>query len=204
MLLGDANGILDRIVGGWQLSGIFNWATGAPIGFNAGNGANSATVFRQTLNNQNSINTADLVGTLPDFGKVQVRNGFVEYFENLRTTAAPLPDFGGNATLPGRFTNQVVLDQDGRIVLQNPGPGTTGNTSQRWYEGPSNFRVDAALSKKVQIDENRSVTIRADAVNFLNRPVWGNPNTDINSNAFGRITTATGARTITISARVDF
>jgi len=53
-------------------------------------------------------------------------------------------------------------------------------------------------------------TIRADAVNVLNRPVWDNPNTDINSNSFGRITqhpmnpNITGARTITINARIDF
>jgi hypothetical protein len=133
-----------------------------------------------------------------------VRDGFVEYFENLKTSAAPLPDFGGNTTLAGRFTNQVVRDQNNNIVLQNPIPGTTGNSSQRWFEGPANLRVDAALQKKVQIDETRSFTIRADAVNFLNSPVWGPPNTDINSNAFGRITTSTGARTITISARVDF
>jgi hypothetical protein len=202
--LNTSNSILNHIVGGWQMSGIFNWATGAPIGFNAGNGTNSATVFRQTLGAQNSVNTADVVGALGDFGKVQVRDGFVEYFENFKTSAAPLPDFGGNTTVAGRFTNQVVKDQNGNIVLQNPGPGTTGNSSQRWFEGPANFRVDAALQKKVQIDESRSFTVRVDAVNFLNSPVWGAPNTDINSNAFGRITTSTGARTITISARVDF
>jgi hypothetical protein len=194
---------LDRIVGGWQISGIFNWSTGQPLGFNAGNGTNSATVFRQTLGAQNSVNTADLVGNLGDFGKAQVRSGFVEYFENLKTAAAPAPNFN-NATVAGRFTNQVVRDQNNNIVLQNPQPGTTGNTSQRWFEGPAQWRADAALTKKVLISEGKTFTIRADAVNVLNKPVWGNPNTDINSNLFGRITTATGSRTITISGRVDF
>jgi hypothetical protein len=198
-------GWLDRVVGGWQISGIFNWSTGQPLGFLAGNGTNSATVFRQTLGAQSSINTADLVGALPEgFGKVRVRNGFVEYFENLKTAAAPLPNFGGNTTLAGRFTNQVVVDQNNNVVLQNPEPGTTGNTSQRWYEGPAQWRADAALTKKIAISEGKSFTIRADAVNILNKPIWGNPNTDVNSNLFGRITTATGSRTITISGRVDF
>ena len=158
----------------------------------------------QTLNAQNSVNTADQVGDVSDFGKVRVRDGFVEYFENFKTQTAPVPTFGGSTTLPGRFTNQVVVDQNGTVVFKNPEPGTTGNTSYRWYEGPSNLRFDAALAKKFQIGENRSVTVRADAVNFLNHAVWANPNTDINSNAFGRITTATGSRTITLSARVDF
>jgi hypothetical protein len=200
-----AAGWLQHVVGGWQISGIFNWVTGQPLGFNAGNGTNNATVFRQTLGAQNSVNTADLVGALPqDFGGVKVRDGFAEYFENLKAKPATAPTFGGNTTLAGRFTNQAVLDQNNNIVLLNPGPGTTGNTSQRWFEGPSQWRADAALTKKVQISEGKSFTIRADAVNVMNKPVWGNPNTDINSNLFGRITTATGSRTITISGRVDF
>ncbi len=114
------------------------------------------------------------------------------------------PNFGGDANLAGRFTNQVVVDGSGNIVLQNPQPGTTGNTSQRIYAGPTNLRFDAALSKRIRIGESKSFTIRADAVNVLNHPVWGDPNTDINSNIFGRITTATGSRTVTINARVDF
>jgi hypothetical protein len=65
-----------------------------------------------------------------------------------------------------------------------------------------------ALQKRTRFGEGKTFTIRADAVNVLNRPVWDNPNTDINSNTFGRITqhpiTTTGARTITINARIDF
>jgi len=129
------------------------------------------------------------------------RRGLVD---NEPKTMAPVPNFGGNTTVAGRFTNQVVVDQNGTTIFKNPEPGTTGNTSYRWVEGPGNIRVDAALAKKIQIDESRSITVRADAVNVMNHAVWGNPNTDINSNGFGRITTATGSRTITLSARVDF
>jgi len=46
--------------------------------------------------------------------------------------------------------------------------------------------------------------VRADVINLLNKPQWGNPNTSINSTSFGRITTATGTRTITFNARFDF
>jgi len=97
-----------------------------------------------------------------------------------------------------------VVDGSGNVILQNPQPGTTGSASQRVYAGPTNLPFDAALSKRIRIGESKSFTIRADAVNVLNHPVWGDPNTDINSNIFGRITTATGSRTVTINARVDF
>ena len=92
------------------------------------------------------------------------------------------------------------------IVLQNPPPGTTGNTPLYlpYVHGPGNLGLDMALLKRVRIGESKTFTVRADAVNILNRPIWGNPNTNINSTTFGRITTATGNRTITFNARVDF
>src|SRR5262249_48780543 len=124
----------------------------------------------------------------------------------LSTRPAPLPNFGGDATLPSRFSNQVVVDKSGNIILQNPAPGTTGNTAQDLpgLLGPSNLGLDMSLSKRIQVGEGKSFTIRADAINFLNKPQWGNPNMDINSSSFGRITSATGSRSVTINARVDF
>jgi hypothetical protein len=117
-----------------------------------------------------------------------------------------LPNYGGDTTLPGRFTNQVVVDGANNIVLQNPQPGTTGNTALNLpgVKGPGTLGLDMALSKKVRIRENTTFTLRADAINILNKPQWGLPDTNINSTSFGRITTATGSRTILINARVDF
>jgi hypothetical protein len=103
-----------------------------------------------------------------------------------------------------RNTNQIVVDSTGKTVLQNPAPGTVGNAGIAYLSGPAQFGLDMALMKRVQIREGLSFTLRADAVNVLNKPQWGAPNLNINSSSFGRITTATGARTITINARVDF
>jgi hypothetical protein len=148
-----------------------------------------------------------LVGVLPeDLGKVEKGDRIVQYFSGLTAKAAPLPNFGTDPTLPGRFTNQAIYDSAGNIVLQNPQPGTTGNTATNFpgLTGPSNLGLDVSLGKKFAISESRSFEIRADAINALNRPVWGNPNTNINGATFGRITTAGGARTITFTARGDF
>ena len=197
-MLSNAPSWVHRVVEGWDLSGIFSWTSGAPLTF---------TSSRQTLTNRGS-NTADLVGELPkDFAKVRVGDGgVVTYFSGLSTVPAATPSFGGDTVVAGRFTNQVVIDDQGRIVLQNAAPGTTGNTAVRWpgLEGPGDLGVDIAISKRVRIGENKTFTVRADAINALNTPRWGNPNTDINSTSFGRITGAAGTRTITINARVDF
>ena len=47
-------------------------------------------------------------------------------------------------------------------------------------------------------------TLRIDAINLLNTPLWNDPNVNINSVDFGRITGAGGARTFTLNARIDF
>jgi hypothetical protein len=174
-----------------------SWDSGQALGFSSGR-----AVFSNGL-----TSTADLAAPLPkDLGKVQVKDGFVTYFDGLSTRTAPLPNYGGDTTLPGRFTNQVVVDAAGNILLQNAQPGTIGNTAQSlpFLEGPASLGLDMALSKRIRLREGTTFTIRADAINVLNTPQWGNPNTDINSANFGRITSAAGSRTVTINARIDF
>jgi len=196
--LADAPNWVQRVVEGWELSGIFNWTSGPPLTFESA---------LDTLNARSDTNTPDLVGALPK-GEVTVRDGFVEYFPGLTVRRAPLPDFGGNATLAGQFTNNVVVDGAGNIIMQQPAPGTTGNMALNLskVEGPSRLGFDAALSKRFRIDETKTFTIRADAINVLNTPQWDNPETDINSAEFGRITNtrANTTRTFTINARIDF
>jgi hypothetical protein len=196
-LLANAPSIIQRIVSEWEVSGIFSWNSGAPLGF---------TTSRATLSN-GLTNTADPVGELSKgLGKAVKRTGFVEYFSGLSVKTAGLPDYGGDTSLPGRFTNQVVLDQAGQVILQNARPGTAGSLGQTlpFLSGPGSLGLDMALSKRIRVAERKTFTIRADAINILNTPQWDNPNTDINSSNFGRITAAGGSRTITINARVDF
>jgi hypothetical protein len=60
------------------------------------------------------------------------------------------------------------------------------------------------LKKSFSLREGRELEFRADAINLLNSPQFGLPDTDINSTNFGRITSAGGARLIALSARINF
>ncbi|MBI2149679.1 MAG: hypothetical protein HYU27_03625 [Acidobacteria bacterium] len=198
LLLAAAPGWVHRLVEGWNVSGIFSWNSGQPLSF---------TTTRRTLDSRGNINTPDLIGALPaGLGNVRRGDGFVEFFEGLSARRGPTPDFGGNTTVAGRFSNNVVVDSAGNIILQNPQPGTAGNLglALSGVEGPSRLGLDMALQKRTRLTEGTTFTIRADAVNVLNRPIWNSPNTDINNALFGRITGAGGTRTITINARIDF
>ena len=111
-----------------------------------------------------------------------------------------------DVVVAGRFTNQVVVDGSGNVLFATPQPGKTGNSSQYipGIRGPGAFGADLSLTKMVRIREGMNLSFRADAIRFLNRPIWGNPATNINAANFGVISTAGGSRTITLNARIDF
>jgi hypothetical protein len=207
-LLNNAPGWLQRVVGGWQLSGILSWDSGRPMTL-------TSSVYTLAFSPQDpgkgglngaALPTVDLVAPLPkSFGQVSVGDGFVQYFTGLSTTPAPNSAFGSDAdNLRLRHTNQIVVDSSGTTIFQNPAPGTVGTAGLAYLSGPAQFGLDMALMKRIPFGESKSFTIRADAVNILNKPQWGNPNLNINSASFGRITSATGARTVTLNARIDF
>jgi len=182
---------VDKIVGGWTLSPVVQWVSGAPLSFTSSLGTLG---FRTT-------NTANILGAINQ-GAVNVTPGFVEYFQGLTTKTADSSSLP--TVLQNRLNNQVIVNSSGQIVLANPAPGTTGNSSQNLITGPSQLGFNLSLAKKVSITERKSFTVRADVLNLLNHPIWGNPVTDINSVSFGRITTAAGVRTVTLNARFDF
>jgi hypothetical protein len=212
---------IDRLVGDWELSGILSMGSGYPRDINA-----SLKTVGATAN----ANYANVVGNFPRAtGKVTVGDRVVNYFADykavdvLPAAAGPARDaaianlFGADwnnlsaasqaemrtlASAIGNYKN--IVDGSGNVVLTNPASGQVGNLSTGWVNTPGRFGLDIAAMKRVQITEGMRFTIRADAINVLNRPQWGAPITDINNQDFGLITQASGARTITINARIDF
>jgi hypothetical protein len=137
---------------------------------------------------------------------VVVGDGGVTYMDGFTREREPSATYyGSDPDRIDRFANLwQIADSSGNPVLRNPKPGTTGNLSNNWLQGPARLALDVALSKAVQIGEGKTFTVRVDAINVLNTPQWGSPNLNINSSGFGQITSASGARTFTLNARVDF
>jgi len=103
-----------------------------------------------------------------------------------------------------RSSLKAIADSSGKIIAVNPSPGTLGTFSQTYLQGPGTFRLDVNLKKIISLREGRDLEFRADAVNLLNSPQFGIPDTDINSTNFGRITAAGGSRIIALSTRFSF
>ncbi len=200
----NAGGLLDRLIGGWQVGGIMQIASGSPINVTGVNAFNL-----QTADGVNApgpgIGTPVLVGNLPkDTGAVtKVANGVV-YFQGLQLLNDP---WRNNivASIRGLSTMLALADAGGNIILRNAAPGEFGSFQQNYLTGPGSFRLDLNLLKRIRIKEGWNLVLRADAINATNTPVFANPNASINSLNFGNITaTATPPRVVVVGARIEF
>jgi hypothetical protein len=195
-LLGSGNRIISRLVERWQIGAIFNVFSGSPLNLSAA---------RSTLN-QFTDNNPILAGQLPKgLTSVQVGASNVTYFTGLQQVIDP--SVAKITTLQGlqaRSTLRAIADASGNLLLINPTPGVLGNVAFGTLEGPGSFRLDLNVVKRFRISETKNFEVRADFIDALNHPIWGNPNTDINSLNFGRITGAGGNRIIVIGARINF
>ena len=103
------------------------------------------------------------------------------------------------------YTNKAIVGPNGQVVLVNPQPGETGTLGYATLRGPRSVNFDMNLIKRFKIHETAEFEFRLDAINVLNHPNFGNPNTNINdTNTFGRITTATGSRSFVVNSRINF
>jgi hypothetical protein len=196
--LNGGSGLLSRLTERWQFGGIFNLVSGQPIALES-----LTRSFNQYANN----NTASLVGALPkSFGTVEYDGVGVLYFGGLGIVRDPsAAALTTQQNLNQASLMQAITDSNGRLIAVNAAPGTLGTMNPGYLEGPGQIRLDVNVIKRVRIGEAKEFEFRVDAIDALNRPNFANPNTDINSTTFGRITETNGGnRIIVVNARINF
>jgi hypothetical protein len=209
LLGGNTSGILARLLEHWQGSWILNLRSGTPLNISAAN-----------MLYGNGV--PDIVGDF-DFDSVGVswEHGAEagNYFGD-RYHIVPDPQCSSiDPSLQSICTLQAIADSSGNIIFQNPRPGMRGNFGQNRIEGPGEWTLDMAVSKRVNLTESASFQLRLDANNILNHPVasYGSfgsgmriivaqdPVVDINStNPFGYLDNKVGTRVFQITARLNF
>jgi hypothetical protein len=195
LLLSNSPGWVQQIAANWQLGAIVNYNTGTPMDLTTGIG---------TISTVGAM--PNIVGPLPkSTGKVtKVSNGVV-YFDGY--TQVQDPGIANITTLNGLrtgYNSRAIMAPNGQIVLVNPQPGDIGTLGRAWIKGPGSLRFDANIIKRFRIHEDKEFEFRIDAINVLNTPVFANPNTSINSNSWGLITSASGERSFVLSTRINF
>jgi hypothetical protein len=173
------------ILGGWQVNGVLQIASGAPLGNNGGTIAFPySAAGLKAPGNQNTVN---------HFGPIHVLygDGFSSpWFDNTKCSAT----ITTNCFAP-------------------PGPLQFGNLGPNVIDGPGYWNLDASLFRNFEINERWHLQFRAEAFSVVNTPQWGQPNTDYTSANFGLITGLAnqlpggqggGARQIQLGAKLTF
>jgi hypothetical protein len=92
-----------------------------------------------------------------------------------------------------------------RNAFANPAPGQFGNAPRQLEtRGPFWLDESFAVFKDTRINERVRHQFRMEITNPLNRTVFNNPNTNLTSTNFGRITSAQGPRVIQFGMKVFF
>ncbi len=188
-----SNRVVDEILGGWQLSGIFLWQTGPYLTpYSSGNdpsGTGSGTLFGR---NQHPDRVAG-VSFVP-------QNRTRKHWLNPAAITCP--------GTPGYTTGHPCL------IGSNPGTslapiGRFGNATVGSIIGPGTVNLSAGLHKTFPIGSRAHLQLSGSFTNVLNHVNLADPNTNMGSSQFGQINSArtsdfSGARTGQLSARVEF
>ncbi len=115
---------------------------------------------------------------------------------------------GGNplVTTDPRSFNPAVNVYLNAMAFAAPSTFQLGNTARvlDWLRGFSGKSESLSLAKRIAIRERIHAILRADVQNPFNFVRWSNPNTTITSSTFGKVTGASGGRTMQLNATVEF
>lgn len=195
MFFNGANGVLDRIIGGWQLSGIWSMQSGAPF---------SILSNRGTFNRGGRSGFQTAVSTLSQGQLANLMNFSIASNGNVYWLNPSITDTTTGRAV-GPDTQSEAAASTFNQVLFNPGAGQVGNLGLNAFNGPMFMNLDMGLSKQTKITERVGLQLRADAFNLPNHPVFFEGNQEINSQQFGRITsTGNSSRKLQFGARLTF
>jgi len=210
---GDQNW-LEKVAGGWSLSGILNAHTGFPWTpfysinnitggfdpvFSLGQFAGGST---SAGGNGNILPTAFLGGFSPDYrdGTPHAGGGSA-FFTQPSVVAGPL--------YACTFPNPSAATCPGGQVPLGPIPQAPG-IARNSFRGPGYFDIDATLSKSFGLPrlrvlgENAKFEIRANFYNLFNKVNLTNIQANITDIHFGEAQNALSGRTVELQARFNF
>ena len=201
--------VLDTVVGGWQLSNIFAWQTGAYLTPTfaggetdpSGTGSGLATSLAGWIPTDASQHPDHAAGV--SWKPVhQGRNSWI----NPSAFACP----GWSAWQPGEACDTGAGYNANGTPVSAYGPalpiGRFGNSGIGTVQGPGYIQLNSSLAKVFPIRERYMLRIEASFTNVTNHTNLNedNLNLDLSSASFGVITAGLGGRSGQIAARLDF
>jgi hypothetical protein len=177
----DLHPVLERIVGGWSVTGSIVLQSGRP--FTVYSGSNT---FSNVVNS-----TANCDGCTPDMVRRQFdRTSGTEFYFN-----------------SGQIGTAFNTATNTRGMFSIPEPGKLGTLPRNFFNPPRLFNLDLALGKRTRITETQQIEYRLEMQNATNTASFGLPNSAIiTSSLFGRSrgNTVSSARKIQMALKYYF
>lgn len=177
-LLGNANSIVDKLVGGWSVQGFSAWSSGSPFTVSSGR-ATTGSLTGQTAVLRNM--------TVEEFQKQ------VGVFRTDNQTFWLNPDSGlfTRGTGVGVTTSFAVMCTAGQTTpcFDHPGPGEEGNMPFFGVTPGRFFNQNFSVIKKTgvpSVSESFNFEIRFEFFNAFNSINFGGPSAAITSTSFGQ------------------
>jgi hypothetical protein len=212
----NSGGIASKILGGFQVTSIFNISSGAPISILDNRGTLNRT-GRSGLQPATSNLTTKQIKAL--IGIFKTPNGvfFIDPKVLQATTPAGVVVDLTQQLPAGVNFNQLTIRGAspigtapfaGQVFFLNAA-GSTGNLPMNFINGPIYFNWNGGLFRNISFSEGkRTLQIRMEMFNVLNNPQFnlgeGSGVFNVNSTSFGRIGSTFSARIIQFGARFDF
>ncbi|MFN7937146.1 MAG: TonB-dependent receptor [Bryobacteraceae bacterium] len=174
-LLGSSNGILNALVGGWNLSATMRHRSGTPLGHpnsrTRPNFWNGPTVWANFATPSGGFTSTFNPSTFNPWNAADPGNRMI----NTSVFSDALPQQLGNA--PNRFPT---------------------------VRTPWDLSEDGTLQKNFRLHERVALQVRFEMLNIFNRHYFGGVDLNMAATSFGNIRTASGSRIGQLGARLDW
>lgn len=175
------SGAPDRVFGGWRLTAINTLQSGFPINFQSSNVPSLTCSWSQGYYG---------CGDRPQIV-------FLPHAVDPRSTTFTSP-------LGGNVRNHYWFDP---TAMTDAPLGQFGNVPRGYFVGPGYTNLDFSIQKDTKISEGKVLQMRLEAYNAFNHTNFANPNGNVDSTNFGRITAIrsfTNSRLVQLGAKLTF
>jgi hypothetical protein len=170
--------LMRATLGGWQVSGVIQFQTGAPILI--GNGDDYLGIGSTNTKPWNLNGTPDRPKQFANENANGNYTGITNFWFNPQVSGSAWATKPANGQLPNQNRNSIPFNNVG---------------FQNWNIG---------LFKSFRITEKQFVQFRAEGFNFLNHPNWGGVDANPTSATFGMVTGKSSERNVQLSLRYSF
>ena len=187
-------GFMNKLTAGWYHSGVFTYASGAPLtvseggqvfgGGNLGLTNGAAAIFTG-----NADQLTSQIGVYANNSTASIANRGNTSAGGLGLNIFPDPAAAFNAF------RTIQLSSDGRSGNANP------------LRGFGSWNLNGALGKSTQLTEKTNLIYTLQVFNVFNHPLWNTPSLGLFGSSpasFGVLTSKSGNRTMEMGLRIEF